>query len=230
MANTSFDIGVGCCELSWDRGQKASGRSDKEPCAQGVFGALERPGDYCLVDAQGVGGAAQTAFAIYRQQDALVDTPKVGFFPGSTIGNLKPEAAVALLARARNWSGAKHFILGVDLVNDPTILLGAYDDSQGVTAKFTRNILKRMNEELGGDFDLNSFRYNVALEQELSRIEMSLVSTYEPIHANASRNYKADSLLALVGACGWQVRDLLKDSEHRFAVAVLETMESDAIN
>ena len=178
--------------------------------------------------------------------ELLVDRPKVGFFPGSTIGNLEQEAAATLLWRARNWPGARRFILGVDLVKDPAVLVAAYDDTQGVTAAFIRNILVRMNAELGANFDLSNFRYRAAWDAELARIDMSLISTKaqsvlvageqiefaadEPIHVSASRKYTADSLAALVAAGGWQVAELLTDSQNCFAVAVLEAKTLDAIN
>ena len=85
--------------------------------------------------------------------------PIVGFFPGSTIGNLEPEAATALLARLRAWPNHVAFVLGVDLVKAPKILEAAYDDAQGVTAKFNLNLLTRLNREAGADFDLDGFRH-----------------------------------------------------------------------
>ena len=77
--------------------------------------------------------------------------PVVGFFPGSTIGNLAPEAAQALLSRLAGWPDHRVLILGVDLVKSPETLVAAYDDAQGVTARFNLNLLTRLNREADAD-------------------------------------------------------------------------------
>ncbi|WP_323767781.1 L-histidine N(alpha)-methyltransferase [Marinovum sp.] len=169
--------------------------------------------------------------------EGLADAPKVGFFPGSTIGNLPPETATALLAHARAWPGAQGFILGVDLVKDRGELVAAYDDSQGVTAQFIGNILQRLNSEAGADFELTQFAYRARWNAAAARIDMELVSTChqsvaldgetidfapgEPIHVSASRKYTRESLSALVAPAGWQLAELLFDEAERFAMAVL---------
>ncbi len=167
----------------------------------------------------------------------LEATPKVGFFPGSTIGNLPPETATALMAHARAWPGVEGFILGVDLVKDSETLVAAYDDSQGVTADFIANILHRLNRELGADFDLSHFAYRARWNAAAARIDMELVSRRaqnvalggatigfdagEAIHVSASRKYPEASLAQLVQPAGWRVETLLTDAARRFAVAVL---------
>ncbi|MEL6640749.1 MAG: L-histidine N(alpha)-methyltransferase [Pseudomonadota bacterium] len=168
---------------------------------------------------------------------SLQDSPKVGFFPGSTIGNLTPQNAVTLLQRAAGWPGVERFILGADLVKDPATLVAAYDDSQGVTARFIANILVRLNAEVGANFDLESFTYRATWNADLARIDMEMVATRdqtvdidsrtisfvenEAIHISASRKYTERSLQALVAAAGWRVERLLTDPAKRFAVAVL---------
>ena len=100
-----------------------------------------------------------------------------GFFPGSTIGNMTPDEATSFLRHAGTLLGAgAGFIIGVDLKKDPAILHAAYNDSQGVTADFNMNILRRINAELGGDFDLAGFRHRAIYNTEAGRIEMHLVS------------------------------------------------------
>jgi dimethylhistidine N-methyltransferase len=85
---------------------------------------------------------------------------RVGFFPGSTIGNFEPEDAAEFLRQAGRILGpGATMIVGVDLIKDRVVLDAAYDDAAGVTAKFNLNILTRMNRELGGNFDLSSFRH-----------------------------------------------------------------------
>lgn len=169
--------------------------------------------------------------------DALQSLPKVGFFPGSTIGNLVPAEAVALLKRAAAWPGVERFILGADLVKETDTLIAAYDDSQGVTAAFISNILVRLNAELGAQFDLNQFTYRATWDADLAQIDMALVATCdqtvdlagtpidfvqgEPIHVSASRKYTTARLEALVTAAGWRVEQTHSDADGRFAVAVL---------
>jgi dimethylhistidine N-methyltransferase len=169
--------------------------------------------------------------------DAVRTLPKVGFFPGSTIGNLAPPLAQGLLAHARGWPNVEGFILGVDLVKDPRTLVAAYDDAQGVTAAFIGNILRRLNAEAGATFDLAAFRYKASWDAARARIDMQLISTRrqsvriggqtidfardEPIHVSAARKFTRDSLSHLVGSAGWTVGDILTDPEDRFAVALL---------
>ncbi|MEL6464391.1 MAG: L-histidine N(alpha)-methyltransferase [Pseudomonadota bacterium] len=169
--------------------------------------------------------------------DTLRGSAKVGFFPGSTIGNLVPERAHALLARARAWEGITAFILGVDLVKDTDALLAAYDDPQGVTARFIKNILARLNREAKATFDLDAFDYRVSWDATLARIDMYLVSTRrqrvtlagkefafaadEPIHVSAARKYSAHRLAALAGGAGWDIATQYVDAGQNFSVAVL---------
>ncbi|HMB09849.1 L-histidine N(alpha)-methyltransferase [Saliniramus sp.] len=163
--------------------------------------------------------------------------PVVGFFPGSTLGNLEPPEARALLRRVRNWPGIAGLILGIDLVKDSRVLVRAYDDAQGVTAAFNRNILARLNQEAGGTFDPDSFEHEARWNAEKSRIEMHLVSSInqevqlgpetvsfkagESIHTENSHKYTRKSLTEMAAASGWAVAEFLTDDEAWFAVAVL---------
>jgi L-histidine Nalpha-methyltransferase len=99
------------------------------------------------------------------------------YFPGSTLGNFDPEDARRLLARFRRAAGPDGLVLlGVDLKKDPAVLHAAYNDAQGVTAAFNKNVLRRMNEELGADFDLDAFDHYAFYSPIPGRIEMHLVS------------------------------------------------------
>lgn len=101
----------------------------------------------------------------------------VGFFPGSTIGNMMPETAKSFLKNAGQLLGrGAGFIVGADLKKDPAILHAAYNDREGLTAEFNKNVLRRINEELGGDFDLDAFRHRAFFNAVESRIEMHLES------------------------------------------------------
>ena len=153
---------------------------------------------------------------------SLQDRPLTGFFPGSTIGNFTPAEAGGFLARARELLGAaSRFVVGVDVVKDEAVLVAAYDDAAGVTADFNMNLMVRINRELQGDFDLDSFHHRAVWNAAESRMEMHLVSDRdqtvrvgdkrfaflagETIHTENSCKYKPEAFEALAVAAGWRV-------------------------
>ena len=169
---------------------------------------------------------------------ALAGTPRLGFFPGSTIGNLEPADARAFLRRARALLGSQGgFVLGADLKKDPRRLHDAYNDSAGVTAAFILNLLTRMNRELGADFDLGRFRHEAFYNPAEGRIEIYLRSLArqtvtvagqrfafeagERLHCEYSYKYDADDLAALAADGGFRIERLWTDPERLFAVAFL---------
>lgn len=101
---------------------------------------------------------------------------RVGFFPGSTLGNFTPEEALRFLRMAAQVLRGGALLLGADLVKDPAMLHAAYNDAQGVTAAFNLNLLARANRELGADFDLSQFWHHAFYNVPQQRIEMHLVS------------------------------------------------------
>jgi uncharacterized SAM-dependent methyltransferase len=164
---------------------------------------------------------------------------RVGFFPGSTIGNLEREEAVAFLTAARGLLGPDAlFILGIDLVKAPEALVAAYDDSAGVTAAFNRNLLVRANRELGAGFDVDSFAHRAVWNAAASRMEMHLEATRdmvvqldgrhiafargETIHTESSRKYTETSVRELAGAAGWVVAGFELSPAPSVALALLE--------
>ena len=107
-------------------------------------------------------------------------TNKVAFFPGSTIGNFLPEQAVIVLDEIRKMVGnGGGLLIGVDLQKDTDILNAAYNDKKGFTEKFNKNLLLRINRELGADFDIEQFEHRAFFNEEKHRIEMHLVSLRE---------------------------------------------------
>jgi dimethylhistidine N-methyltransferase len=165
---------------------------------------------------------------------------RVGFFPGSTIGNLEPAEAERFLADARRILGeGALFILGVDLVKDSAVLVRAYDDARGVTAAFNRNVLTRANAELDADFDLEGFVHRALWNADRSRIEMHLEATRpmtvrvgdrsfrfaagETIHTESSRKFTREAVEALAAAAGWRLARFDVSSEPSVALAVLST-------
>ncbi|WP_263263344.1 ergothioneine biosynthesis protein EgtB [Pseudomonas sp. RIT-PI-S] len=148
--------------------------------------------------------------------------PRVGFFPGSTLGNFTAEQAAAFLRGARRLLGRDAvFIIGVDLVKDPAILRAAYDDAEQVTARFNKNLLVRMNRELGANFNLEHFHHEARWNAVEQRIEMHLVSACEQqvtvhgqaftfaqgetLHTENCHKFTPASFTALAARGGWKV-------------------------
>ena len=169
---------------------------------------------------------------------AVTGLPRVGFFPGSTIGNLDPLEATQFLLRARATLGdGAHFLVGADLRKDPAILLPAYDDAAGVTAQFNRNLLIRLNREAGADFAVSAFDHRAVWNDQESRIEMYLVSRHrqtahiagravqfaagETIHTENSYKYTAERFTEIAARAGWRARHTWTDPERLFALYLL---------
>ncbi len=162
----------------------------------------------------------------------------VGFFPGSTIGNFTPEEARLFLAGARHLLGpGSSMIVGVDLRKDEDVLVRAYDDAAGVTAAFNLNLLRRINRELGGTFQLDQFAHRARWNDELGRMEMHLVSRRaqtveiggerfafkdgETIHTENSHKYTCDQFQALARAAGYAPKAVWTDEAELFSVHLL---------
>lgn len=163
---------------------------------------------------------------------------RLAFFPGSTIGNFDPEQArrfLRLIARLVGPGG--DLLLGADLPKDKAILDLAYDDPQGVTAAFNKNLLVRLNRELGTDFDLDAFRHLAFFDPVTSRIEMHLVSTREQVvhlegrafrfaagerlHTENSYKYGLEPLRALAADAGFTSLAAWTDPERMFSLHYL---------
>lgn len=169
----------------------------------------------------------------------LSSAPRLGFFPGSTIGNLEPAAATAFMARVRRQLGdGSRFLVGADLRKSPDMLIPAYDDAAGVTAAFNRNLLVRLNREAGADFDPLSFDHRAVWNDAESRIEMHLVSLRdqtvrvadreisflkdETIHTENSYKYTPDRIVGIAHASGWRLDRDWRDRGNRFGVFLFE--------
>jgi len=168
---------------------------------------------------------------------ALMQTPKILFFPGSTIGNFEIEGAAQLLGRIRKMATVSALVIGVDLVKDVDTLVQAYDDSKGVTAAFNLNLLTRINRELEADFDLGGFKHEARWVADHSRIEMHLVSLVtqdvhllgqvirftagETIHTENSHKYTPQLLERTAHQQGWAVHQIWTDADMLFGVVVL---------
>jgi L-histidine N-alpha-methyltransferase len=168
----------------------------------------------------------------------IAQAPRIGFFPGSTIGNFEPDAARDLLAGMRKQLAGGPLIIGVDLRKDLSVLLPAYNDAAGVTADFNLNLLVRINRELGGTFDLRAFRHEAVWNEADSRIEMHLVSrksqdvtaagrTFhfsegEHVHTENSCKYDLGAFAKLAGQAGWRVARVWTDPQGWFSLQELD--------
>ncbi|MFN3212849.1 MAG: L-histidine N(alpha)-methyltransferase [Henriciella sp.] len=168
-----------------------------------------------------------------------VEGTPVGFFPGSTIGNLDDSEIDRFLRAARTLLGDdSKFVIGLDLRKSPDILVPAYDDAQGVTAAFNLNLLQRINRELGADIDLDTFQHEAIWNDDASRIEMHLRSKIaqtvsigdmrvqfaqgETIHTENSRKFDLTQFVSLISPTGWALRKKWGDERNFFAVLMLE--------
>ena len=163
---------------------------------------------------------------------------RIGFFPGSTIGNFDAPEALAFLQRAARMLRGGGLLIGVDRIKDPAILHAAYNDSEGVTALFNKNILARANRELGANFDLDAFAHYAPYNPGAKRIEMHLLSRAdqsvsiagrtvsflqgETIHTENSYKYTPDGFRALAMAAGFVPRAMWCDPDKLFSVHWLE--------
>ncbi len=176
--------------------------------------------------------------AAFALPGAVRGSPKVGFFPGSTIGNFEPHEACRFLRSAREILGPRSLmIVGVDLEKDERVLHDAYNDAAGITARFNLNLLLRINRELGGNFDLSAFVHRAIYNREQHRIEMHLIArkaqtvrllgttiTFragESIHTENSYKYSIERFGALARGSGWGVRSVWTDAARMFSVQAL---------
>jgi dimethylhistidine N-methyltransferase len=163
---------------------------------------------------------------------------RVTYFPGSTIGNFTPPAAVGVLRHmAEVCDNDGGVLIGVDLKKERAILEPAYDDAAGVSSEFALNYLVRLNRELGADFKLEQFGYEAPYNEILGRIEMALVSrcrqvahidgaavsinTNERVRTEYSYKYSPDEFAALAAQAGLEVTDFWTDPDRLFSVQYL---------
>ena len=160
------------------------------------------------------------------------------FFPGSTIGNFEKNEAVKFLKILKTKFKAKKIIIGVDLIKDIPTLISAYDDKKGVTAEFNKNILQRINNELGGDVNLNFYKHLAIYNKKKERIEMRLKSKKnnnikingskyfirknEEIHTENSHKYTIKSFKNIAKEAGWKIKKTWVDDKKLFSIHFLD--------
>ncbi|MDA7948060.1 MAG: L-histidine N(alpha)-methyltransferase [Hyphomicrobiaceae bacterium] len=173
-----------------------------------------------------------------RLPEEIEDTPKLGFFPGSTIGNFDLDSAVDFLADAGDLLGPKSdLLIGADLQKDTDILIPAYDDASGVTAEFTLNLLRRINRELDANFDVPRFAHRAVYNDDVGRIEIYIESladqkvsvlgrpfTFkngEDIHVENSHKFTVPQFKALAQDAGWETEQVWVDENDLFSMHYL---------
>jgi dimethylhistidine N-methyltransferase len=165
------------------------------------------------------------------------------FFPGSTIGNFDPGEARQLLSNIRRFAGKKAWLLiGVDMTQNEELLIAAYNDARGITARFNQNILIRANRELGADFNTDLFQHSARFNPHEGRIEMHLVSVRrqtvhinghvfcfergETIHTENCYKYRKEEFEAMIRDCGWRLAQDWEDrQESGFGVFLLKPVD-----
>ncbi len=218
-----------------------------------LLDAMQSPARYVPIDISGEhlahaahdlraaypGLRVEPVVADYSQPFSLPAAPsggglRVGFFPGSTIGNYTPPEAVAFLRMAAGVLRGGALLVGADLIKDPAVLHAAYSDNQGVTAAFNLNLLSRANRELGANFDVAQFAHSAFYNAPLQRIEMHLMSRVrqqvalcgqtfsfeegETLHTENSYKFTVDGLRALAVQAGFKPGPVWTDNEQLFSV------------
>lgn len=169
----------------------------------------------------------------------LIDSPPVFFYPGSSVGNFEPGAAVDFMRDIRaQMNGAGGLLIGVDTKKDADVLHAAYNDAQGVTARFNVNVLNNLNQLLDGDIDSEKFEHHALYNEKYGRIEMHLrctkhhsarlagqrveFSVGELVHTENSYKYDPDEFIGLAADAGFVHRELWQDDRGWFAVLYFE--------
>lgn len=164
---------------------------------------------------------------------------RVGFFPGSTIGNFDADETMAFLKLAARLLEGGGLLVGVDLVKDPQTLHRAYNDGRGVTAAFNLNLLRRANAELGCNFDLRGFAHYAFYDPVKRRVEMHLVSRRsqtvrvagqdfrfeegESLHTESSHKFTIEGFRGLAASAGFRPGPVWTDDAKLFSVHWLES-------
>lgn len=236
-------LGESCCVIELGSGSNRKART--------LLTVMRKPGGYVAIDVSGeqlrravtdlardfpnipmLGIVAD--YGDRKLELGTRGTRRVGFFPGSTIGNMTPREALRFLKPWRHRLAGGGMLIGVDRVKDKATLDAAYNDAAGVTAAFNLNLLRRLNRELGADFVEDRWRHRAFFDEAHSRIEMHLVSADaqtvrigdrryefaagETIHTECSYKYTDLAFRALVRAAGFEAERCWTDADERFAV------------
>jgi dimethylhistidine N-methyltransferase len=241
----------GAALVEFGAGATTKARLLLESCKFGAYVPVDISGDFLHAQAHALSKdfpaldiypVTADFTAPFKLPAAVKAMPKVGFFPGSTLGNFEPREARGFLRSARKILGrGAQMIVGVDLEKDERVLHEAYNDAAGVTARFNLNVLVRINAELGGNFDLSAFTHRAIYNRERHRIEMHLISkkaqtvrilsrsfafrSGESIHTESSYKYSLERFKALARGSGWKPTASWTDVDAMFSVHALVAAE-----
>ncbi len=208
-------------------------------CDHLMAAVADLAGDYPALDVSGVCADFMGSFDVPEPNQTSAGR-RIAFFPGSTIGNFDEETAVDLLRSMADIVGPEgDLLIGVDLKKDPAVLHAAYNDAQGITAAFNRNLLARINRELAGDIDVEAFDHYAFFEPRAGRIEMHLISRKpqivraagrefafdagETIHTENSYKYTIRGFQALAGRAGFRPMSVWTDEAELFSIHYFRT-------
>jgi dimethylhistidine N-methyltransferase len=240
-------IPKGAALIEFGAGATTKVRLLLQKCAIGAYVPVDISADFLHTQAEGlrrdfpalaVHPVAADFTEPFELPKAIASMPKVGFFPGSTIGNFEPHEACRFLRSAHEILGkGALMIIGADLEKDERVLYDAYNDAAGVTARFNLNVLVRINRELGGNFDVSAFTHRAIYNRERHRIEMHLISRKpqvvrllgtslsfrhgESIHTENSYKYSIERFAALARGALWRVQTSWTDAADMFSVHAL---------
>jgi dimethylhistidine N-methyltransferase len=218
-----------------------------------LLDALDAPARFLALDISGehlLGAVAELRAEHPRLEvDALVGDftrlerlpeargPRLGFFPGGSIGNFEPDHAVEVLQDFRRLLEGGSLLIGVDLLKEPEVLHAAYNDAAGVTAAFNLNLWARANREAGANFDLSAWAHSAFYNPPMRRIEMHLVSRKaqavsvagqifefkegDSVHTENSCKYSLADFQALAARGGWHTRAVWTDAKPWFSLHLL---------
>src|ERR1700694_812863 len=240
-------IPKGAALVEFGAGATTKARLLLQQCDFGAYVPVDISGDFLKAQADALRGdfpkldvyPVTADFTLpFALPDAVASMAKVGFFPGSTLGNFEPHEACSFLRSARDILGScAQMVIGVDLEKDERALYNAYNDSAGVTARFNLNVLHRINRELGGNFDTSAFTHRAIYNRDRHRIEMHLISRKaqtvrvlgrsfsfragESIHTESSYKYSLERFSALARGSGWTPLESWTDAAGMFSVHAL---------
>lgn len=241
-------IGAGRAVVEFGSGSSAKTPLLLNAIAPAVYVPIDISGEFLRESAQAVSANFPDISVLPVEADfthpvplpeAIADLPKLGFFPGSTIGNFIPPAAVDFLrAMKETLSTGSLLLIGMDRVKDTDVLVRAYDDAAGVTAAFNLNLLARINRELDGEIPMDAFQHKAVWNDMLARIEMHIeamrdvtfsvagrnfaMAEGETIHTENSHKYGERDARILLRAGGWTVIREWTDLTDQFALLLAE--------
>jgi dimethylhistidine N-methyltransferase len=238
----------GCAVVEFGSGSSAKTPTLLRHIDPAAYVPIDISGDFLRESARGIAAAfpGMQVFPVEANfmapvplPTAVRDRPKLGFFPGSTIGNLTPLAATDLLRTMRQSLGnGARLLIGIDRIKDETVLVPAYDDAAGVTAAFNLNLLTRINRELAGTLPVDRFRHHAIWNDALARIEMHLealddlrfevagrpfaMTAGESIHTENSHKYGPRDARTLLLSGGWTPMCEWQDDRGWFGLILAE--------